>query len=100
MAGETYAALWDKGADVPAWFAAGLAALSPARRLAALGLQSAPLNDGAMLPAETLAIDPPDDAPLNERALWEAQARCSCAIRTGTARMRHSRSRGRWPRGS
>jgi len=76
MAGETYAALWDEaGADVPAWFAAGLAALyRPRADLAALGLVRAALNDGATLPAETLAIDPPDDAPLNERALWEAQS--------------------------
>ena len=59
----------------PAWFAAGLATLyRPRADLAALGLVRAALNDGATLPAETLAIDPPDDAPLNERALWEAQS--------------------------
>src|SRR5690606_39144687 len=76
MARETYAALWNEArADVPAWFAAGLAALyRPRADLGALGLVRAALDDGSTLPAETLARDLPGDAPLNERTLWQAQS--------------------------
>lgn len=76
MARDIYLRLWDEaGADVPAWFAEGLAALyRPRPDLPALGLVRAALEDGSTLPADALASAPPDDASVNERALWQAQS--------------------------
>lgn len=76
MAQDTYAAWWDEaGADVPAWFAAGLAALyRPRGDLAALELVRAALRDGSALSAEALARALPPGATSAERALWQAQS--------------------------
>ncbi|MCC6799717.1 MAG: hypothetical protein IT325_06350 [Anaerolineae bacterium] len=76
MARETYTRWWDEaGADVPAWFAAGLAALyRPRGDLAALELVRAALRDEALLPDQALARALPPDAAPAERALWQAQS--------------------------
>jgi len=76
MARDTYQRQWDAaGREVPAWFAAGLAALyRPRGDLAGLELVRAALEDGSALPLDALASEPSEDTPLTERALWEAQS--------------------------
>ena len=76
MARDTYQQQWDAaGREVPAWFAAGLAALyRPRGDLPALELVRAALDDGSALPLDALASEPSEDAPLTERALWQAQS--------------------------
>lgn len=76
MARRTYDALWQaSGVEVPAWFAAGLAALyRPRGDLAALEMARAALEDGALLPAAALADQPAAGASRYERELWQAQS--------------------------
>lgn len=76
MAQQTYDALWQaSGVEVPAWFAAGLAALyRPRGDLAALEMARAALKVGALLPTAALDDQPAASASRYERELWQAQS--------------------------